>query len=102
MANSNINERVLPDVNSYTEIYRCESNFIGNIIATNVSGTTLRIRIAMRPLGATLADSHHLIYDYILPAGQNFTIYGLALNGSDAIDVYTDGECSFNLFGVSR
>ena len=102
MANTNINIAVYPTVATYTTLYTCSENFMGNVIAANVSGSTAKIRIVMRPLGATLDNSQFLIYDYILPAGQSYTVHGLALIATDVIQVYTDVACAFNLFGVSR
>ena len=102
MANTNINVNNAPTVSTYTTLYTCGDNFMGNVIATNVSASTAKIRIAMRPLGAALATAHFLIYDYILPAGQSYTANGLALNNTDRVEVYCDVACSFNLFGVSR
>lgn len=102
MANTNVNAKVLPSATTYTTLYTVSENFTGNVIAANVSTSTAKIRIAMRPLGAAIDNSHFLIYDYILPAGFNFIIHGLALNSTDVITVYTDGSVAFNLFGIER
>lgn len=102
MANTNINAKVLPSANTYTTLYTVSNNFTGNVIAANVSTATAKIRIAMRPLGAAIDNSHFLIYDYILPGGFNFIIHGLALNATDVVTVYTDGSVAFSLFGMER
>lgn len=102
MALTNINQRLRPTPSTNEDLYECERNFMGNVIATNISQGTVKIRIAMRPLGATLNESHYLIFDYVLPVGSSYTIFGLALNQQDTVTVYADSDCAFNLFGVER
>ncbi len=103
MANANTNARVLPAGNTYTTLFTATKPFVGNVVAANTSANTLKIRIAMRPEGITLDDSHFLIYDYILPAGLNYIIHGLTINSQDVVTVFSNETgVAFNLFGLER
>ena len=77
------------------------STVVSTITAVNRSASVDRIRIAVRPAGASIADQHYVSYDEAL--GGNVTVgytIGISLATTDVISVYSlNGTTSFNIFG---
>lgn len=55
----------------------------------NRSATPATFRVAIRLLGATLANSHYLYYDVAIGANDAFSVReGWLLNATDIVEVY--------------
>lgn len=70
-----------------------------NVVNTNPSSDT--VRIAIRPVGATLSVQHYIVYDLPLSGSGTFTYTGgITLGATDVVTIYsTSGHSSFNAFG---
>jgi hypothetical protein len=67
----------------------------------NRSAVTTSFRVALRALGASIADEHYLYYDIEIPGNETFAAtVGWTLQATDVISVYaTLATLSFNLSG---
>jgi hypothetical protein len=74
---------------------------VSSLVVCNRSATPTTFRIALRPLGAVLADSHYLYYDQAIDGNATFiATIGLALVATDLVVCYaTAATVSFNLCG---
>lgn len=63
--------------------------------------TSTTYRVAVRPAGATLANSHYIIYDnYVNQYDSVFLTLGVTLAATDVVTVYAgSANLSFSLFG---
>lgn len=70
-------------------------------LAVCARGATSSFRIAIRPNGATLADSHYIVYDNWVDSKDSvFLTLGITLGAGDVVTVYTDQATNtFSLFG---
>lgn len=103
MATTLKNSRSAPSATTLTDIYTVPSAttaVVSSIVACNRSATATTIRIAVRPLGATIANSHYLYYDLPLDGNDTFVFTGgITLIATDVVSVYTnDATVSFNIF----
>jgi glucose-6-phosphate dehydrogenase assembly protein OpcA len=77
------------------------STVVSTITATNRSGNIDRIRMAVRPAGASISNEHYISFDE--PLGGNVTAgytIGISLATTDVVSVYsTNGTTSFSIFG---
>ena len=66
----------------------------------NRAGTT-KIRVAVRPAGAAIANAHYLVYDATLDANDTLLLtLGITLAPTDVVSVYSvSGSVAFSLFG---
>ena len=95
------NARIKPTATTATTLLEATASMvISSIIVTNLSGSMTSFRIAIRPLGATLNDSHYIYYDLPIDGNDTFVLTaGLTLQATDIVEVYaTLGTLSFNLF----
>jgi len=65
-------------------------------------GVATKIRVAIRPAGASLANSHYIIYDADVAANDTlFFTLGVSLATTDVVTVYAGtANVTFNLFGA--
>ena len=89
------------DVSLYTVPSSTEA-VISTIVVCNREGATNTFRIAVKPDGATLTQSHYLAYDSEILANDTITLtLGITVDASDVISVgASDANVSFNLFGT--
>ena len=68
----------------------------------NLAATAATFRVAVRPAGATLANTHYLTYDTNLPANDSIAMtLGLTLATTDIITVYANtATVNFSIFGT--
>jgi len=92
-----------PAATTNTTLYTVPAN-IAAVCSTLVicnQGVSTTYRVAVRPLGATLAAQHYLAYD--ASVNQNDTIFltfGMTLAATDVVTVYAGAATlSFSLFG---
>lgn len=74
---------------------------VSTITVANLSASTITYRVAIRPNGASIANSQYLVYDASL--GANSTVaytLGITLDATDVISVYaSDTNATFQAFG---
>ena len=73
---------------------------VSSVVVCNRSSTATTFRIAIRPLGAAIADAQYLYYDFPIAGNDTFiATIGITLVATDVVSVYnTLATCSFNLF----
>lgn len=74
---------------------------VSTISVANLSASAITYRIAIRPNGASIANSQYLAYDVSLAANTT-TAYtlGITLDATDVISVYaSDTNAVFQAFG---
>jgi len=77
------------------------STVVSTIVVSNRVITDATYRIAIRPLGATLANQHYIAYDVTVGGGDSTTLtLGVTLAATDIVTVYAStADLSFNIFG---
>lgn len=68
----------------------------------NRGATAATYRVAVRPVGASIANQHYMIYDANILAKDTVTLsVGLTLATTDVVTVYaSSANLSFSLFGA--
>ena len=92
-----------PSATTNTDVYTVgsgKSAVISTITVANRS-TAATYRIAVRPLGATLANQHYIAYDVNIAGNDTICLtLGITLAATDIVTVYAStANFSFNLFG---
>jgi hypothetical protein len=93
-----------PSATTNTDVYTVgsgKSAVVSTITVANRAASSATYRIAVRPLGATLANQHYIAYDATVPANDMIALtIGLTLAATDVVTVYAStANLSFNLFG---
>ena len=94
-----------PSATTNTDAYTVGSGktaVVSTITVCNKSASAVTYRIAIRPLGATLANQHYIAYDVAL-AGYDTTALtlGVTLGATDVVTVYaSSADLSFGIFGA--
>jgi hypothetical protein len=78
-----------------------KSAVVSTITVCNRSTAAVTYRIAVRPLGATLANQHYIAYDATVPANDSIALtLGVTLAATDVVTVYAStANISINIFG---
>jgi hypothetical protein len=93
-----------PSATTLTTLYTVPSlteTVVSTITVANISASAITYRIAIRPDGASIANSHYLVYGATLAANST-TAYtlGITINAADVISVYaSDTNAVFQAFG---
>ena len=103
MATTLKNARVKPSAATLTTLYTvpaATTTVVSSITICNISATQTTFRVAVRPLGAAIADEQYIYYDVTLAGNDTFIFTGgITLIATDVISVYaTLATLSFNLF----
>jgi hypothetical protein len=93
-----------PSATTNTDVYTVgsgKSAVISTITVCNRS-TSATYRIAVRPLGATLANQHYIAYDATVAANDTVSLtIGITLAATDVVTVYAStANLSVNIFGA--
>jgi hypothetical protein len=93
-----------PSATTNTDVYTVgsgKSAVISTITVANRAATSATYRIAVRPLGATIANQHYIAYDATVTANDTISLtLGVTLAATDVVTVYAStANFSFNLFG---
>lgn len=93
-----------PSATTATTLYTVPSSkeaVISSISVANLTATAATYRIAIRPGGATLANTHYLAYDITVGASDTTIItVGLTLATTDVVTVYAStANLVFQAFG---
>lgn len=93
-----------PSGNTATTLYTTPSStsaVVSTLAICNQSSSNGSFRVAVRPSGATLSNTHYIAYDTVIP--NNDTIHltiGITLATTDVVTVYANNAVmSFSLFG---
>lgn len=93
-----------PSATTDTTLYTVPAStqtVVSTITVCNRGGSTGTFRIAVRPDGAAISNSHYVYYDAELPANTTvaFTV-GMTIDASDVITVRAStADFSFSAFG---
>lgn len=93
-----------PSATTATTLYTVPSStstVVSTITICNQSNASDTYRIAIRPAGATLANSQYIAYNSVIPAYDSISLtIGITLAATDVVTVYAGTtNLSFNLFG---
>jgi hypothetical protein len=78
-----------------------KSAVISTLVVANLSTSAATYRIAVRPGGATLANTHYIAYDVALSANDSTALtLGITLATTDVVTVYAStANVNFTAFG---
>lgn len=92
-----------PAATTNTDLYTTPSgnSAVVSTLAICNRGVSATYRVAVRPNGATLANSHYLVYDNAINQYDSvFLTLGVTMSGNDVITVYSStANLSFSAFG---
>jgi hypothetical protein len=93
-----------PSATTNTDVYTVGAGkqaIISTITICNRSASAATYRIALRPDGATIANSHYIAYDVALAANDTTALtLGITCDASDVVTVYAStADLTFSLFG---
>lgn len=93
-----------PSATTNTDAYTVgsgKSAVVSTITVCNRAASSATYRIAVRPLGATLANQHYIAYDATVPANDTISLtIGITLAATDVVTVYAStANLSVNIFG---
>ena len=65
-------------------------------------GVSTQVRLAVRPAGAAIADTHYVVYNADISANDTlFFTLGITLATTDVVSIYAGtADVTFNLFGA--
>jgi hypothetical protein len=94
-----------PSATTNTDVYTVgsgKSAVVSTITVCNRSATAATYRIAIRPLGATIANQHYVAFDATVPANDTISLtIGVTLAATDVVTVFAStANLSINLFGA--
>lgn len=94
-----------PSATTATTLYTVPAStdaVVSTISVCNRAATAGTYRIAIRPAGATLANSHYIAYDSSVAANNTtFISVGVTLDATDVITVYaSSADMTFSAFGT--
>lgn len=97
--------QVNPAATTATTLYTvpaATSAIVSSINACNQNSVAATFRVAIRPVGATLAALHYLAYDVSCPGNDSISIViGATLATTDVVTVYAStATMSFSAFGM--
>ena len=74
---------------------------ISSITVANLAATSATFRIAVRPAGASIANSQYIAYDITLGASDTTVLtMGVTMNTTDVLSVYaSSATVTFSAFG---
>jgi hypothetical protein len=93
-----------PSATTNTDIYTVgsgKSAVVSTITVCNRDSASATYRIAVRPLGATIANQHYIAYGASVAANDTISLtLGITLAATDVVTVYAStANLSFNIFG---
>lgn len=94
-----------PSATTATTLYTvpsATSTVVSTINVCNRGSSSDTFRVAVRPAGASLASSHYLAYDTVVPANDSISLtIGVSLATTDVITVYAGtANLTFAVFGA--
>ena len=95
------NARLMPSATTLSDLFTATTDIVvSSIVICNTGIVSTTFRVAIRPLGATISDSHYIYYDLPIDANDTFIFTGgITLKNTDVISVYSGNDSlSFNIF----
>jgi hypothetical protein len=94
-----------PSATTATDIYTVSAStqvVLSTIIIANRDTSGATYRIALRPNGASLANSHYIAYDTSVGANDSTALsLGITMDASDVLTVYaSSANLTFSVFGA--
>lgn len=94
-----------PSATTATTLYTVPastSTIASTLNVCNLANTAATFRVAVRPAGAALANTHYLTYDTNLPANDSIAMtLGITMATTDVVTVYANtANVNFSLFGT--
>lgn len=93
-----------PNATTLTDLYTVPAltESVSSTLAICNRSIATSYRVAVRPAGAAIADSHYLIYDSPIAANDSvFLTLGMTLAATDVVSVYAGtANLTFTLFGA--
>jgi glucose-6-phosphate dehydrogenase assembly protein OpcA len=96
--------QVNPSGNTATTLYTAPSGasaIVSTLNICNQAAAAATFRVAVRPAGATLANTHYVAFDTTVPANDSIGLtLGITLATTDVVTVQANSATvSFSLFG---
>ena len=96
--------QVIPSATTATTLYTvpaATATVVSTLTVCNQAATAGSFRIAVRPVGATLATLHYIAYDVAIAANDTTALtLGLTLATTDVVTIYaSSATMSFNAYG---
>lgn len=95
--------QVVPAAVTNTTLYTvaAATNVVVSTLCVCNRGVSTTVRIAVRPLGASLDDAHYIIFDAVVAANDSlFLTLGLTLQATDVVTIFAGhANTSFQLYG---
>lgn len=93
-----------PSATTETNVYTVPAStetVVSTIVICNRATTQATYRIAIRPDGTTIANTHYIAYGATVPANDSIALtFGLTMNAGDIITVYaSSADLTFSIFG---
>lgn len=93
-----------PSATTLTTLYTVPSatqTVVSSIVIANLAASAATFRIAVRPAGATIANSQYIAYDITLAASDSTVLtLGLTLGTTDVVSVYAStANVAFSAYG---
>jgi glucose-6-phosphate dehydrogenase assembly protein OpcA len=93
-----------PAATTLTTLYTVPSAteaVVSSIVIANLTSSAATFRIAIRPDGASITNSHYIAYDITVGASDSTVLtLGLTLNAADVISVYASTtSLTFSAYG---
>ena len=93
-----------PSATTLTTLYTVPSAteaVVSSIIIANLAATAATFRIAVRPDGASIANSQYIGYDITVGASDSTVLtLGITMNAADVLSVYAStSTVTFSAFG---
>lgn len=93
-----------PSATTLTTLYTVPNStatVLSTVCVANLSATAGTFRIAVRPGGASIANSHYVAYDAAILANDSvFLTLGVTLAAGDVVSVYaSSANVAFSAFG---
>ena len=97
--------QLAPSATTNTDLYSVPEDTqttVSSIVVCNQTGSAVTFRLAVRPIGAAIAQKHYIYYGKSVAANDSaFLIIGMTLSDDDVVTVYaSSGSMSFSIFGV--
>jgi hypothetical protein len=104
MATYKVLGQLQPAANTLSTLYTvpaANQAVASTLVMCNTGSIDATVRVAVRPLGASIDPKHYIVYNSTLPSfDSQFLTIGLALTGTDEVSVFAStANVSFNLFG---
>lgn len=86
--------QVAPAATTATTLYECAADtsaVVSTVAFCNTGTADIKVRLAHRPEGASLATAQYVLYDTLVAPGTTMSVtWGITMAATDVLTVYTD------------